>query len=206
MELYESAVEQKQDEKKNTAVEETYKIATVTSLFEDGCPKLTFVGEEQASSKKYSYIYTYIPSIGDSVLLIRFNDSYVIIGKIAYNIPPYKEEEIITYTEDEIKEFAEEQIKTHDFLIVSDNGTVSLAGTNYNTINYITNKRINTTYVSTENLYADRVGFYGTPPTTQGSVSYLPAGTTDISKIVARINSFITAVKKSGLIYDSGTN
>lgn len=88
MELYESAVEQKQDEIKNDTPDDTYKIAKVTSLFEDGCPKLTFIGEEQESSKKYSYIYTYIPSIGDSVLLIKANDTYVIIGRIAYNIAP----------------------------------------------------------------------------------------------------------------------
>ena len=36
MELYESAVEQKQDEIKNNIPDDTYKIAKVTSLFEDG--------------------------------------------------------------------------------------------------------------------------------------------------------------------------
>lgn len=204
MELYESAVEQKQDDIKNSNNEDNYKIATVTSFFENGCPKLTFVGEDQESNKKYSYIYTYIPVLGDIVLLMKTNSTYVIIGKIAYDITPDTINE--GYTDEYIKQLAEEQIVTHKFLVITENGTVSLTGTNFNTINYITNKRINTDYVSTGNLYADRVGFYGTAPTTQGSVAYLPAGTTDISKIVTRINSFISAVKKSGLIDDAGTN
>lgn len=204
MELYESAVEQKQDEIKNSNNEDNYKIATVTSFFENGCPKLTFAGEDQESNKKYSYIYTYIPVEGDIVLLMKTNSTYVIIGKIAYDITPDTINE--GYTDDDIKQLAEEQIVTHKFLVIAENGTVSLTGTNFNTINYITNKRINTDYASAGNLYADRVGFYGTAPTTQGSVAFLPTGTTDISKIVTRINSFISAVKKSGLIDDAGTN
>lgn len=203
MSLYESAIEEKQDEIKNTEQDEVYKIATVTNFFENGCPKLTFIGEEQESNKKYSYIYTYIPIKGDNVLLIKTNSTYIIVGKIAYDVTPDTQDE--GYTDEDIKQLAEDQIGTHKFLVVADNGTVSLTGTSYNTMNYITNKRINTDYVSTASLSADRVGFYGKSPTTQGSVAYLPTGTTDISKIVARINSFITAVKQSGLIDDSGT-
>lgn len=149
-------------------------------------------------------MYTYIPTKGDKVLLMKTNRTYIIMGKIAYDVTPDTQDE--GYTDEDIKQLAEEQIETHDFLVVSSDGTVSLTGTKYNTINYITNKRINSDYVSTTSLYADRVGFFGKTPTTQGSVSYLPTGTTDISKIVARINSFITAVKQSGLIDDSGTN
>ena len=204
MSLYKSAIEEKQDVIKNTKQEKIWKKAIVTSLFENGCPKLTFDGEEQESNKKYSYIYTYMPQVGDKVLLMKTGSTYVIIGDLAYDVTPATEEE--GYTEEEIKQLAEDQILTHDFLVVSSDGTVFLAGTKYNTINYITNKRINTNYVSTTSLYADRVGFFGKTPTTQGSVSYLPTGTTDISKIVARINSLINAVKQSGLIDDSGTN
>lgn len=199
MELYESAVEQKKDETKNNIPEDTYKIAIVTSFFENGCPRLTFLGEEQESNKKYSYIYTYIPAIGDNVLLMKTNKTYIILGKIAYDITPDTQDKV--YTEEEIKKLIQDKIETYNFLVVSGEGTVSLTSTKYNTINYITNKRINT-----EVLYANKVGFYGKEPTTQGSVSYLPTGTTDISKIVARINSLITAVKQSGLIDDSGTN
>lgn len=197
--FYENAIAEKQDEIKNSSTEDNYKIATVTSFFENGCPKLTFKGEEQESNKKYSYLYSYIPTLGDEVLLMKTNKTYIILGKTAYDITPDTQDEI--YTEEEIKKLAQNQIETNNFLVVSSEGTVTLTGTKYNTINYITNKRINT-----EVLYADKVGFYGKTPTTQGSVSYLPTGTTDLAKIVSRINSLINAVKQSGLIDDSGTN
>ena len=115
MELYESAIEEKQDEIKNTEVEENYKLAKVTGLFEDGCAKLTFVGEEQESTKKYSYLYRYIPSIGDTVLLIKANNTYVILDEVVYNVEPDE----VGYTNAQIDANIEEV--THDKIEVSKN-------------------------------------------------------------------------------------
>ena len=194
MELYKSAIEQKQDEKKNNMPDDTYKIATVTSLFEDGCPKLTFVGEEQESSKKYSYIYTYIPSKDDNVLLIRANDTYVIIGKIAYNIPPYKEEEeeIITFTEEEIKGFAEDQISTHSFAELDRYGTINITtNTGINVLNLLKCAQLTNTVTA---------GFCGATPRGSYSISSLPS-TADVATIITKVNSIISGLKSFGLFY-----
>lgn len=190
MELYESAVEQKQDERKNNTPDDTYKIAKVTSLFEDGCPKLTFIGEEQESRKKYSYIYTYIPSIDDRVLLIKANDTYVIIGKIAYNIAPDKEEEIITYTENEIKAFAEEQIGMHSYAELDKYGTINITTTSgINVLNYLKCIRL---------YHTGTVGFCGADPRGAYSVASL-SSSADLATVITKVNLIITALKSFGL-------
>lgn len=211
MELYESAVEEKIDMMKNNTLEDTYKIAIVTSFFENGCPKLTFLGEEQESNKKYSYIYTYIPILGDKVLLMKTNRTYIILGKIAYDITPdiidkgYTDEDIIklitdnTLTEEEIQSLADDRITAKECVLLENDGTISNTSAKYNSF---ANLAVSNGFKHT----GSSVGFFGKTPSSQGSVSYLPSGTTDISKIVSRFNSLIDAIKKSGLIDDSGTN
>lgn len=67
--------------------EEKYycKMAKVVALFENKTAKLQFYGEETPSEKEYSYLEIYKnPSIGDIVLTLYFNDTYIILGKVVY--------------------------------------------------------------------------------------------------------------------------
>jgi len=68
----------------NNSLSVVYKLGTVTELFADGSPKIKFYGEGTASEKKYPYIATYSPAIGDRLLITSVSGSYVILGKIKY--------------------------------------------------------------------------------------------------------------------------
>ena len=39
-------------------------------------------GEEEATTKKYRYLSSYVPKAGDRVLIEEIGDSYVVLGKI----------------------------------------------------------------------------------------------------------------------------
>lgn len=223
MELYESAIKQKQDEIKNTSIESNYSIATVTSLFEDKCPKLTFIGEEVESSKKYSYIYTYIPSIGDNVLLIRANDTYVIIGKIAYNIAPDE----VGYTNAQIDANIDDVTK--DKIAVSENSTLTEVSkritANNTTVYYNVDTKIETAlkpYLKLTNgtiqLTADtdssyirnlrsnefqhvgsKIGFFNKSMTSKTSCSTVSVSA-DLATLIKAHNALVTALIGYGLV------
>lgn len=80
--MYESAIEQIQTEKEEV---KPFRLATVSALFSDGCPKITFFGEEAPSEKKYKVIDDTSYVIGDAVLVGIINDGYVIMGAVGYN-------------------------------------------------------------------------------------------------------------------------
>lgn len=211
MELYESAVEQKQDEIKNNKTEDNYKIATVTSLFEDGCPRLTFAGEEQESKKKYSYIYSYIPHDGDTVLLIKANETYVIIGKIAYNVTPadqITEEDVINLiTENTIKEEdlntlidtradtrADVRIVAKKCVTLNSDGTMSNGSSNYNNFSYLS---VSSNFKHTGSY----LGFFNKTPTKKQTVDTIYVTTEMTSEVIRnKLNAIINALKTYGLM------
>lgn len=80
-----------QEESKN------FKLATVIDLFENDTAKLKFDGEDVASEKEYAYLDSYTPTADDRVLLGVLGGTYVILGKINYNVSPSTEEEIDRY-------------------------------------------------------------------------------------------------------------
>lgn len=82
--MYNNAIEQAQDERKDK--QEVFKLGTVTALFPNGNAKIKFDGESTVSQKKYSYISTYIATVNDRVLLVRVSGTWIIIGKIKYDI------------------------------------------------------------------------------------------------------------------------
>ena len=189
MELYENAIEEKQDEKKNTKPESSYRIATVTGMFEDGFnPKLTFTGEVTESKKKYGYLYSYIPAIGDVVLLAKTESTYIILGKYAYDIAP--EAPLKTWTEEEIKEFAEEQIGKHSYAELDRYGTINITTTSgVNVLNYLRCIRL---------YHTGTVGFCGADPRGAYSIASLSTSA-DLSTVITKVNSIITALKSFGL-------
>lgn len=223
MKLYSSAIEQKQDEINQITQEENYKIAKVTNLFEDGCPKLTFVGEEEESNKKYSYIYSYIPTIGDDVLLIKANNTYIIIGKVAYNVAPDE----VGYTNAEIDanidSVADEKIKkseTNTLLEVS-----KRIASNNTTVYYNVDTKIETAlkpYLKLSNgtiqLTADGdssyirnlrsnefqhvgslLGFFNHSKTTKTSCSTVSSSAT-LATLIKAHNALVTALSSYGLV------
>lgn len=66
----------------------SFKLATVAALFENGTAKIQFDGEETASEKQYAYLESYRPEIGNRVLLGVLGGTYIILGKINYNVSP----------------------------------------------------------------------------------------------------------------------
>ena len=66
-----------------------FRLGVVSGLFElNGTAQILFDGESEASDKEYAYLSTYIPEIDDRVLLCVVGGTYVILGKISYNIAP----------------------------------------------------------------------------------------------------------------------
>lgn len=74
-----------------------FKLATVVELFENNTAKIKFDGEETVSEKQYAYLDSYIPTQNDRVLLGILGGTYVILGKVNYNVSPNVEEEIDRY-------------------------------------------------------------------------------------------------------------
>lgn len=80
-----------------TEEQKCFKLATVIDLFENATAKVLFDGEEEPSEKQYSYLDSYVPSVGDRALLGALGGTYIILGKINYNVSPPIEEEIDRY-------------------------------------------------------------------------------------------------------------
>lgn len=76
---YGSATEQMKAEQQEI---KPFRLATVSALFEDGCPKITFFGEETPSEKKYKIIDDTSYTLSDTVLVGIVNDGYVILGSV----------------------------------------------------------------------------------------------------------------------------
>ena len=74
-----------------------FKLGTVADLFENGTAKIKFDGEETPSEKQYAYLSSYTPAKDDRVLLGAMGGTYIILGKINYDVSPDVEEEINRY-------------------------------------------------------------------------------------------------------------
>lgn len=62
--------------------EETTRLATIPAGYAGGRPTVIFDGEEVESTKEYPYLNSYVPAIGDRVLLLRVGHTWVIVGEI----------------------------------------------------------------------------------------------------------------------------
>lgn len=56
------------------------RMATVTGV--TGGLYLQFYGEDEPSSKSYKRLNSYVPAVGDVVLVLQVNKSYVVMGKV----------------------------------------------------------------------------------------------------------------------------
>lgn len=89
MSMYETANDYVLDDEqmKEDTKERCFRLATVTSLFDDGYYKVTFYGEGTESEKKYKRLDMSNPSVNDTILLAHINDNYIILGKITGTVP-----------------------------------------------------------------------------------------------------------------------
>lgn len=58
------------------------KMAKVVEITMDGSVKVKFDGEDTESRKTYPYLDSYKPVVGDRVFMCRYNNSYIIFGKV----------------------------------------------------------------------------------------------------------------------------
>lgn len=85
----------------DTEQSKNFKLANVVDLFENNTAKVMFDGEDAASEKQYAYLESYTPEIFDRVLLAVTGGTYVILGKVNYNISPPTVEELDRYLFDQ---------------------------------------------------------------------------------------------------------
>jgi len=94
----------------NDTEQKIFKLGKVVELFENETAKVQFDGEDIPSEKQYAYLDSYIPQVDDRVLLCSVSDTYIILGKIKFDEPPSKPEEIDRYVFDEKKVSVEKGI------------------------------------------------------------------------------------------------
>lgn len=70
------------EEKKN------FKLGQVAELFENDTAKILFDGEDIPSEKQYAYLSSYVPTVGDRVLLAVTGRTYVVLGKVNFGVSP----------------------------------------------------------------------------------------------------------------------
>lgn len=84
--MYDSAEEELKDIQQQEQKEIYFRLAEVKGYFSSGSPKICFYGEEEESKKEYSYLSPCHPDIGDKVVLGNINDTWIILGKLLYQI------------------------------------------------------------------------------------------------------------------------
>lgn len=63
-------------------MENSLRLAKVTSVGADGQASVTFYGESDPSVKKYAYLRNFMPEKGDVVVLVKQGDTYIILGAV----------------------------------------------------------------------------------------------------------------------------
>ena len=85
----------------DTGESKNFKLGTVYALFVNNTAQIQFDGEDAPSEKQYAYLASYTPKVFDRVLLAITGGTYVILGKIHYNVPPATGEELDRYLFDQ---------------------------------------------------------------------------------------------------------
>lgn len=57
-------------------------LGTVTALDQSNGLQIKLDGEEEGTKKKYSYLASYVPTVGDRVLVEEISGSYIVLGKL----------------------------------------------------------------------------------------------------------------------------
>lgn len=61
-------------------------LGTISAVIENAGLRLTIDGESSPTTKEYRFLDSYIPQVGDRVLVAETGDSYVVLGKVTDTI------------------------------------------------------------------------------------------------------------------------
>jgi hypothetical protein len=61
-------------------------LGSISTIDNDNGLQLTIDGEDEPTTKKYTYMASYVPTAGDRVLIEEVGGSYVIMGKIISDV------------------------------------------------------------------------------------------------------------------------
>lgn len=182
--MYESAVEEKKDELKYEQNDSCYRLATVTSIFEDGfSPKLTFVGEQTESNKKFSFLYSYKPAKNDMVLLAKTDSTFIILGKVAYDVAPDP-----GTTEDDIISIITSQLLLNKVVKFNSNEVINVDTTVY--YNFFR-------LLDSELLRTNRFAMNNQTPINTRSVPSLSTSA-DLGAVITKVNTIISNLRSFG--------
>ncbi|WP_139905610.1 hypothetical protein [Clostridium thermarum] len=170
----------------NTGTADTndnFRMAVVVALFPNNTAKITFDGESAASEKQYSYIASYVPQIGDRVLLAAVSGTYIILGKVNYNVSPESGEDNNTFIDITVTNNA--KVKT-----LNATGAVDFDST--------LNVDGKVTFRNDLEHKGTRIGFFNTSPITK-QTAYMPNSQADLAAVRTRLQELITKLSNYGL-------
>lgn len=61
-------------------------LGTISAVIENAGLRLTIDGEDSPTTKEYRFLDSYIPRVGDRVLVAEVSDSYVVLGRVTGTI------------------------------------------------------------------------------------------------------------------------
>lgn len=169
--------------------ESPFKLAVVVALFSNNTAKITFDGEEEASEKQYSYLDSYVPGIGDRVILASVSGTYVILGKVKFNEAP-------TPTTN--------PNPTFNSLKVNGNATINGELTANNPGRTAKFYHLDVTGYATFRSgvqFQNNIGFFGYTPSARKTAYY--ANSDSVSVVRQRLNELIQRLGEYGLISPS---
>lgn len=79
--MYSDANSMANDLKEINTESNSFRMATITGVDEDNV-YLTFYGEETQRVKSYKRLSSYSPSVNDTVICAKLNNTYTILGKV----------------------------------------------------------------------------------------------------------------------------
>lgn len=197
--MYDNATEMVKDQESEKQ-ETCTRLAIVTALFEDGCPKIRFYGEDVSSEKEYSYVSTYIPAVNDIVVLAKTDSSYIILGKINHKVTPDTK-----IDDDYIKGIIDDYMSGKNYVVTLSDGTIYISADYYSYINNL--KTVNLTNTGVYRHQGSKFGVLGKEPreqytlttlTTAVDTSTLTSLGVKVSDCTNKINTIISLLKGFG--------
>lgn len=67
-------------DKQTSSLSPLIRLGTVVDA--SGRPQIRFDGEDEASERRYPFLESYTPVVGDRVLLLKCGNTWVVIGKV----------------------------------------------------------------------------------------------------------------------------
>lgn len=159
------------------------RMATVVDLFSNGNAKLTFDGEETPSEKEYGSLGSYLPSVGERVILLGADRTWVILGSIRFR-----------------ESAGGGGVTEVNDLVVKNNINVTGTPSGGYSINTSARIRAGGRVEATAGFLhtGGGVGFFNNPTTTQKAVGNILYNA-DLQTAVNKINEIVNGLKSFGL-------